>query len=233
MVLLQASIGALNDIVDAPLDAGRKPGKPLPAGLVSPRVASVIATASAVGGLALTAVAGPAALAVAGAILIIGYSYDLRFKGTPWSWLPFATGIPLLPVFAWLGAAGSLPAPFLLLVPAGILAGAALAIANALADLERDLDAGSSSVAVVLGRATAWRVHAWLLVVVVATAFGGLLAFGASGLGVGTAVGAALLLAAGATIARSPSASARERGWEIEAIAVALLAAAWLTVVVR
>ena len=30
MVLLQASVGALNDLVDAPSDAGRKPGKPIP-----------------------------------------------------------------------------------------------------------------------------------------------------------------------------------------------------------
>ena len=31
-------------------------------------------------------------------------------KGTAWSWLPFAVGIPLLPVYGWLGAAGALPA---------------------------------------------------------------------------------------------------------------------------
>ena len=35
MTALQVSIGALNDIHDAPDDAGRKPGKPIPAGLVS------------------------------------------------------------------------------------------------------------------------------------------------------------------------------------------------------
>ena len=33
MTALQASIGSLNDLVDAPRDAGRKPGKPIPAGL--------------------------------------------------------------------------------------------------------------------------------------------------------------------------------------------------------
>ena len=35
MTALQASIGSLNDVVDAPRDAGHKPGKPIPAGLVS------------------------------------------------------------------------------------------------------------------------------------------------------------------------------------------------------
>ena len=39
-------------------------------------------------------------------VLAIGYGYDLRFKGTAWSWLPFAVGIPLLPVFGWVGATG-------------------------------------------------------------------------------------------------------------------------------
>ena len=34
MTALQASIGILNDVVDAPRDAGRKPSKPIPAGLV-------------------------------------------------------------------------------------------------------------------------------------------------------------------------------------------------------
>ena len=37
MTALQVSIGTLNDLVDAPRDAGRKPGKPIPAGLVTPR----------------------------------------------------------------------------------------------------------------------------------------------------------------------------------------------------
>src|SRR6476660_3407010 len=35
MTALQASIGSLNDVVDAPRDAGHKPGKPISAGLVS------------------------------------------------------------------------------------------------------------------------------------------------------------------------------------------------------
>ena len=37
MTALQASIGILNDVVDAPRDAGRKPSKPIPAGLVDAR----------------------------------------------------------------------------------------------------------------------------------------------------------------------------------------------------
>ena len=71
---------------------------------------------------------GPALAVV---VLGVGVAYDLWAKGTPWSWLPFAVGIPLLPVYGWVGATGSPPGFFAVLVPMAVLAGAALAIANA------------------------------------------------------------------------------------------------------
>ena len=146
MTALQASIGALNDIHDAPDDAGHKPGKPIPAGLVSvPAAWAVVVTGAALGiGLGTLADVRVGVLAVV--VLLIGYGYDLVAKGTAWSWLPFALGIPLLPVYGWLGATGDLPAFFIALVPMAMLAGAALAIANARADLERDVAAGTVSV---------------------------------------------------------------------------------------
>ena len=42
MTVVQFGIGALNDVVDAPRDAGRKPGKPIPAGAVNRRSAEVL-----------------------------------------------------------------------------------------------------------------------------------------------------------------------------------------------
>ena len=66
------------------------------------------------------------------------------FKGTAWSWLPFAVGIPLLPVFGWLGTtARRCPASFASCSRCAVLAGTALAIANARADVERDAGPGS------------------------------------------------------------------------------------------
>ena len=168
MVALQASIGALNDIVDADRDVGRVPPKPIPAGTVSMRSARLVWLGSAVLGLLLVLPSGVATLIVAVTGLAIGYGYDRFAKGTAWSWLPFALGIPLLPVFAWIGTGATLPASFLLLVPCAVLAGAALAIANASADLEQDVASGSASVAVRLGLARAWLVHAALLGVVLA-----------------------------------------------------------------
>ena len=151
MTALQASIGALNDVVDAPRDRGLKPAKPIPAGLVSPRAAWVVVAVAAGLGVGLSIPSGAATVGLAIVVLAIGYGYDLVFKGTAWSWFPFAIGIPLLPVFGWLGTTGGLPDSFAILLPVAVIAGAALAIANARADAERDAAAGVVSVATRLG----------------------------------------------------------------------------------
>ena len=53
MTLLQLGIGTVNDLVDAPRDAGRKQGKPIPGGLVSATAARVVAIACFAAGLML------------------------------------------------------------------------------------------------------------------------------------------------------------------------------------
>ena len=104
MTALQVSIGTLNDLVDAPRDAGHKPGKPIPAGLVTPGIArAVMVIARHAGAPAGRPVRPGDPRLWPVVILAIGYGYDLVAKGTAWSWLPFAVGIPLLPVFGWLG----------------------------------------------------------------------------------------------------------------------------------
>jgi 4-hydroxybenzoate polyprenyltransferase len=232
MVLLQAGIGATNDVVDAPRDAGHKPGKPIPAGLVStPTAVRVAVLAFGAGvGLALTT-GGLAGGVLALLVIAIGLGYDLRLKGTAWSWLPFAVGIPILPVFGWLGAAGVLPREFLILVPAAVAAGAALAIANALVDVERDRAAGSGSIALTLGPATAWLVHVILLVGVGITAAGSVGPLGGPA-AAGIAVAVAAIIPVGAALAgRGGGATRRERAWELEAVGVAVLGIGWLIAV--
>lgn len=230
MVALQASIGAFNDVIDASADAGRKPGKPIPSGLVAPRTAGVVVVIGAVGGLLLAAASGPGLLAIAVLGLTIGYGYDRWAKGTAWSWLPFAVGIPLLPVFAWFGATGRLPGQFGVLLPAAVVAGAALAIANARADLERDAAAGQGSVAARLGSDRAWWLSAVLLAAVIVVALVSMLLREVSPLPFGGAIAAGAVIAIGVGWARDSTTSAarREHAWEIQAIGVALLAAAWL-----
>jgi 4-hydroxybenzoate polyprenyltransferase len=232
MMLLQFAIGTVNDIVDAPRDAGRKPGKPLPAGLVTPRAARLIAGASAVGGLLLAFVGGLPLVVLALVILAIGLAYDLVAKGTTMSWLPFAVGIPLLPVFGWYGATGSLPGVFLVLVPAAANAGTALAIANAIVDMERDEDAGAHSIAIALGPARAAGLVVLLQVVVAVLALGTAIVLGApTGWVVAILLATAAPLAGavlGLVAARRRGTAWRELAWEIQAVGTGLLAVAWL-----
>jgi 4-hydroxybenzoate polyprenyltransferase len=233
MTLLQFAIGATNDVIDAPSDvAGGKPGKPIAEGIVTPGAARVVALACASGGLILATAGGPWLLGLAVVVLGIGLSYDLWAKGTTLSWLPFAVGIPLLPVYGWYGAVGSLPGLFLVLVPAAANAGSALAIANATVDVERDAEAGQRSIALALGPArAAWLVlvlHAVVAVLALATA---------AVLGSPTGWVVAVLLATlgplggavlGVVAAGREGTNLRELAWEVQAIGTALLAVAWL-----
>jgi 4-hydroxybenzoate polyprenyltransferase len=232
MSALQVSIGALNDIHDAPDDTGRKSGKPIPAGLVSVPVAWAVVVGGALVGVALGAAVDVRVGALAVVVLLIGYGYDLVAKGTAWSWLPFAVGIPLLPVYGWLGAAGALPSFFLALVPMAVLAGAALAIANARADLERDVEAGTASVATRLELEGAWRLHAalWLLTLIVG--LGWLVFRGVGLLQIVPVVAAAGLIAAAVFWSRDRRPDGRERAWQFEAVGGGLALLAWLLAVV-
>jgi 4-hydroxybenzoate polyprenyltransferase len=231
MIALQVAIGTINDLVDVPRDAGRKPGKPIPAGLVGPTLATLLALVAAAVGLVLSLPSGLAAGVLAVLILAIGLLYDLWLRGTAWSWLPFALGIPLLPVYAWVGATGRIPALFIVLVPTAFISGAGLAIANALADVERDADAGARSVARQLGPAGAWTAHAMLQVTVVAVALASLLGAGAGITLLLGAAGATAVVLAGVWLTRNASPASRERGWELEAVGTAVLAAVWIAAV--
>lgn len=117
MLLLQFAIGATNDLADAPADRRAAPAKPIPAGLVTPRAARLVALAAGPVGLLLVATGGPASLVVAAAGLAVGLLHDRRLKGTAWSWLPYALGIPLLVTFGWAGAGLPLPGLLVLLAP--------------------------------------------------------------------------------------------------------------------
>ena len=228
MTALQASIGALNDLHDAADDAGRKPGKPIPAGLVRVPLARAVSIGGAVVGVGLAAGIGGRLAALAIVVLLIGYGYDLVAKGTAWSWLPFAVGIPILPVYGWFGGVGGLPAFFVALLPMTVLAGAALAIANARADLERDEAAGTVSVATRLGLERSWRLHAVLWLATATVALGWLALRGAEPFRVLVVVVAAGLIGTAVIWSRRRGPMARERAWEFEAVGAALALFAWL-----
>ena len=237
MLALQASIGALNDLVDAGVDSGRKRGKPIPRGAVRPVEAGLVVAVGLIAGLGLSAVSGPATAAVAAVGVGLGYAYDLRLSRTAWSWLPLAAALPLVPIHAWIGATGAIPAPLQLLVPIGILAGGGLALGNGIADLERDLAAGVTTAAIRLGQA-AWPVHAAALLAVVVAAWllaPGHVAPGSIAAGSGAGIRAAAMALAsglvvlGLVLARARRPDVRERGWELEAGGVALVALVWVS----
>ena len=237
MLAIQASIGSLNDAVDAALDAGRKAGKPIPNAHATRQEALLIAVTGLAVGVVLTWPSGLAATAVVLVGAGCGYLYDLRMSRTAWSWLPFALGLPLVPIYAWLGATGDVPAPLLRLVPIGVLAGAGLALANGLADLERDVAGGIETAASKLGRGRAWTVHAGLLVAALGLALlslpGGS-AGNARSVGVPSLVALVLgvgLIAAGLALGRGGGPRSRERAWELEALGVAAFGAGWVAAV--
>jgi 4-hydroxybenzoate polyprenyltransferase len=255
MALLQASIGAVNDVVDEPLDRTQKRGKPLPSGLVSPRQARTWAALAAGLGVALSAPSGPGTIAVAVAGVGLGYLYDLGLSRTALSWLPLTLALPLVPIYAWLGASGVIPPGLIALVPAALLAGAALTIGNGLVDVERDAPVGKATIAVRIGRDRAWPVHAFAFLIAVAMAVllvpgvpsalppdgspGGSPGGSAGGVSaaalellrvvrsIGIPIGVAAI-ALGAGLLRGRHANVRERGWELEVIGTAVLGLSWL-----
>jgi 4-hydroxybenzoate polyprenyltransferase len=227
MVALQVSIGALNDLVDVDRDRGRKAGKPIPAGWVGRRAARMVVLAGLGLGLTLSAAVGPLPLAIAAGGTACGYAYDLRLKATPWAWLPFAVGVPLLPVFAWVGATERVPPAFGILVPIATLAGAGLALVNGLVDVERDRAAGLMTPAVRLGPLVAWRLAAAVLAAVALGAVGSLAFAGAAPPSFVPAAAGVALLVVGVAAARGRDPERRERGWEATAVGVGLLAIGW------
>jgi 4-hydroxybenzoate polyprenyltransferase len=241
MAAFQASIGAVNDLRDAPDDAVGQPWKPIPSGRVGPRTARRIAAVAGGIGILCSAAFGLGALIVGIAGYALGLAYDLRLKRTAWGWLCFAIALPLVPLFAWLAVGAGLPPAYGMLFVLGLLAGGELAIANALADDAADRQSGTRSIAVRLGTGRARAVMSAAAVGVLVVAWVSLP--GAMDADPSAAAGAAtapliLVLAAGslALVAGVGMALRRDgpwawRGWQAQAIGVALMAIAWLAAV--
>jgi len=224
MLALQFSIGAWNDTLDADADraAGRET-KPVARGLVSRRAATRVAIGLGIAGLGMAAVAGLAPLGVAVAGYACGVMYDIALKRTAWSWLPYAVGIPLIPVFAWVGSTGRLPGALLVLVGMAIPAGAALAISNALGDAALDARGGVETVAGLLGPRRAMTIVAAFDGAVAIVALATSLAAG-GGRGAIIALAGSGVLASGILLAATGRPT---RGWEAQAIGLAIIATGW------
>ena len=227
MLGLQLCIGVTNDLVDEPLDARTKPWKPIPAGLISARTARYAAALAAVVGLAAAAFSGIIPVVLWCVMLGAGLLYDLRLKPTVFSWACYSVAFAALPVYAWFGAAGTLPPQLQLVVPLAVLAGPALQLSNGLIDLESDKGAGTSSLAIRLGRRRALAIMAILLLVIHGLAWLTLAALSAQ---VNLILGAGSLAALAGFIlsARAPERD-RQAGWSLQAVSICLVALGWLS----
>jgi 4-hydroxybenzoate polyprenyltransferase len=227
MLGLQFCIGATNDLFDQRIDALSKPYKPIPAGLVSPRAAWVVALASGGVGLFLADLVHPFTFVMAASMLGAGQLYNVWLKSTAFGWVCFSIAFPILPVYAWYGATGTLPPRWELLLPVAALCGPALQLANGLVDLEADRQAGVRTLAVRVGRRPALVVMAALLVAIHALAWL-TLAHDAPAVTLIAAAAATALAGTGLALSAQVSSALRGWGWSAQAGSVAMLGVAWL-----
>jgi hypothetical protein len=85
----QLAIGATNELIDLPFDTVGKPWKPLPSGDVSIRGARAMVIVGAIMMVTFGWRFGILAFALLAAGTTLGIAYDLWFKRTVWSWLPY------------------------------------------------------------------------------------------------------------------------------------------------
>ncbi|HEX6030515.1 MAG TPA: UbiA family prenyltransferase [Tepidiformaceae bacterium] len=104
MLLYQFAIGVANDITDAPDDAQNKPWKPIARGAITLRAGKLLVAGLAGAGLLVTSGLDPGAWLIGLAGLSAGLAYDVHFKRTRLSWLPWAIAFPLIPVWVYTAA---------------------------------------------------------------------------------------------------------------------------------
>jgi 4-hydroxybenzoate polyprenyltransferase len=239
MVGFQFSIGALNDLVDVDADARAKPWKPIPVGRVSRGSAALATVLGAFVGVAGATVLGLTTLVVGLVGYLAGVAYDVDLRRRGLDWLAFVVAVPMLPVFAWLAATGTLPPGVGVLVPLAALAGPTLHVANALVDVT-DPDAtriggasapepGLGGLVDQLGPGRALRLLVLLTIAIHLVVWLSLVAMGAAPSVIAMAATSSVCAMVGLAGSSSISPSAREAGWVFAAVAMALMAAAWLS----
>jgi 4-hydroxybenzoate polyprenyltransferase len=146
----QIAIGAVNEVVDAELDAATKPWKPVAAGDIPVGAALALAAAGLVAMIVLGVSFGPLSLLLCLLGTGAGLAYDLWFKRSIFSWLPYLVALPLLPLWVKTALVGFDPR-LLFLYPLGGLAVVGVHLAQALPDTVGDRAAGIRNLASVLG----------------------------------------------------------------------------------
>jgi len=228
MLFLQFAIGAANDIADAAEDSLAKPRKPISAGLLSKRQVSVLFSVCTALGLVLAVTVSLPLLAVAVVGLADGLLYDWRLKGTVISWVPFAAGVGLLPVFGWVGATGALPSSAPLVVSLAVAVGSALALANAYADLDDDRATRTESVATLLGSPATLIANGAVLALVYIVAYATTSDVAAPAVAKEMEVFGAIAATLGLGLAGMAKGRWRHLVWEVQGLGLSGLGIGWL-----
>ncbi len=148
---MQFSIAVLNDYFDRQLDSkSHKIHKPIVSGLVKPSEALVLGLIWLCLMILFLLSLPPLAILLSFLYVILGQSYNLGLKSTPWSGIVFALAIPLIPIYAFVGVGNTAPFVFWLF-PAAALLGVVLNLANSLPDIKEDAAHHARTLAVVLG----------------------------------------------------------------------------------
>ncbi|GAA4964675.1 hypothetical protein GCM10023205_31000 [Yinghuangia aomiensis] len=173
----QLSVGWANDALDARRDAAvGRVDKPAAGGALAPRVVAVAAATALVLCVPLSLLSGTrAAAAHLAGVIVGGWAYNLGFKATWWSPLPYAIGFASLPAFVALGLPGH-PWPTWWAVLGAALLGVGAHLVNVLPDLADDQATGIAGLPHRIGATWSRRCAA----VVLATALA-VIAFGPPG----------------------------------------------------
>jgi 4-hydroxybenzoate polyprenyltransferase len=219
----QLTIGWGNDLLDADRDrlSGRV-DKPLANGELTTAVVRVSLAAAGLACIVLSLLVGwRSALVHLGLGVGSGHAYNLYFKRTRWSWLPYAVAFGTLPAVVSLADVPPRWAPAWMMAAAAAL-GVAAHFLNTLPDFDTDAVTGVRGLPHRLGRTATRTIATVLLVVASVTAVVG--PPGAPGPQAWTALTIVAVLAAVA-------ATGRGRTPFLAAIAIALVDVALLTVV--
>lgn len=148
----QLSVGLSNDWLDFKRDrAVGRADKPAASGEVEVSTVRTFAFVFAAVAMVLSLFLGPAAGLLMVPMLLVGWGYNLGMKSNWTSFLPYAAGFGLLPIFVTLSA----EEPFLVdlwVIAAAALLGVSAHFANALPDLIEDRATGVRALPHILGQ---------------------------------------------------------------------------------
>lgn len=149
----QLSIGWSNDLIDAGRDRVVERGdKPIATGELPARAVQVAVVAALLTSVILSLACGWRS-GVTHLLLGVGagWAYNLGFKRTVWSWLPYAVAFGTLPAVVWLALQPPRLGPWWLMA-GGALFGVGAHVVNALPDLDDDAATGVRGLPHRLGR---------------------------------------------------------------------------------